>query len=124
MTTKNGYIMDISGIFPSLDSTSAVYKGRESEERGMMDAEAVKVLINMGELNEREEKWSERMKSVGFKGEIFGDETTDGAKALLKKYDSSWEIWEDEKDGCVGLWWKGQPVSFCSLWKMDLRETL
>ncbi|KAL8466317.1 hypothetical protein ACS0TY_035432 [Phlomoides rotata] len=119
-----GFTRRVEYLWRFLDSTSAAYKGRESEERRMMEAEAAKVLINMGEMNEREEKWCERMKSAGFIGEIFGDETTDGAKALLKKYDSSWEIRVEEKDGCVGLWWKGQPVSFCSLWKMDLRETL
>ncbi|KAL1551749.1 protein NODULATION SIGNALING PATHWAY 1 [Salvia divinorum] len=104
-----------------LDSTSAAYKGRESDERRMIEAEAAKVLVNVGEMNERKEKWCERMKNAGFKGEVLGEETVDGARALLRKYDSNWEIRADEKDGCVGLWWKGQPVSFCSLWKMDVR---
>ena len=78
-------------------------------------------MIFESEMNERKEKWCERMKNAGFKGEVLGEETVDGARALLRKYDSNWEIRVDEKDGCVGLWWKGQPVSFCSLWKMDVR---
>lgn len=104
-----------------LDSTSVAYKGRESDERRMIEAEAAKVLINAGEMNERKEKWCERMKNAGFRGEVFGEETIDGARALLRKYDSNWEFRVEEKDGCVGLWWKGQTVSFCSLWKTDVR---
>ncbi|XP_057786685.1 protein NODULATION SIGNALING PATHWAY 1 [Salvia miltiorrhiza] len=104
-----------------LDSTSVAYKSRESDERRMIEAEAAKVLVNVGEMNERKEKWCERMKNAGFKGQVLGEETVDGARALLRKYDSHWEIQADEKDGCIGLWWKGQPVSFCSLWKMDVR---
>nr|ABJ51763.1 nodulation signaling pathway 1-like protein [Nicotiana benthamiana] len=102
-----------------LDSTSVAYKGRESEERRMMEGEAAKALTNMGEMNERKEKWCERMTSVGFVKEVFGEDAIDGARALLKKYDSNWEIRVEERDGCVDLWWKGQPISFCSLWKID-----
>ncbi|KAK6148746.1 hypothetical protein DH2020_016271 [Rehmannia glutinosa] len=116
-----GFSRKVEYLWRFLDSTSVAYKGRESEERRMMEAEAAKVLINLGEMNERKEKWCERMRSVGFTGELFGDDTIDGAKALLRKYDSNWEIRMEEKDGCLGLWWKGQAVSFCSLWKMDLR---
>lgn len=101
-----------------LDSTSVAYKGRESEERRMMEGEAAKALINMGEMNERKEKWCERMRSVGFVKEVFGEDVIDGARALLRKYDSNWEMRVEEKDGCVDLWWKGQPISFCSLWKI------
>ncbi|KAK4736230.1 hypothetical protein R3W88_010491 [Solanum pinnatisectum] len=101
-----------------LDSTSAAYKGRESEERRMMEGEAAQALTNMGEMNERKEKWCERMRSVGFLKEVFGEDAIDGARALLRKYDSNWEMRVEEKDGCVDLWWKGQPISFCSLWKI------
>ncbi|XP_009795565.1 protein NODULATION SIGNALING PATHWAY 1-like [Nicotiana tabacum] len=100
-----------------LDSTSVAYKGRESEERRMMEGEAANALTNMGEMNERKEKWCERMRSVGFVKEVFGEDAIDGARALLRKYDSNWEIRVEERDGCVDLWWKGQPISFCSLWK-------
>ncbi|GKF84943.1 nodulation-signaling pathway 1 protein-like protein, partial [Tanacetum coccineum] len=49
----------------------------------------------------------------------FAEDVVDQARALLKKYDSHWEMRVDEKDGPVGLWWKGQSVSFCSLWKIE-----
>ncbi|KAL0354477.1 UNVERIFIED_CONTAM: protein NODULATION SIGNALING PATHWAY 1 [Sesamum radiatum] len=114
-----GFSRRVEYLWRFLDSTSVAFKGRESEERRMMEAEAAKVLINVGEMNERKEKWCERMKGAGFKGKVFGEETVDGARALLRKYDSNWEIRVEEKDSCVGLWWKGQQVSFCSLWKMD-----
>nr|GLL23388.1 Transcription factor GRAS [Ipomoea trifida] len=46
------------------------------------------------------------------------------AQAWLKKHhESKWEMKEEEKDGCVCLWWKGQPVSFCSLWKTNLNAS-
>ncbi|XP_060206000.1 protein NODULATION SIGNALING PATHWAY 1-like [Lycium barbarum] len=101
-----------------LDSTSVAYKGRESEERRMMEGEAAKALTNMGEMNERKEKWCERMRSVGFVKEVFGEDAIDGARALLRKYDNNWVMKVEERDGCVDLWWKGQPISFCSLWKI------
>ncbi|KAJ8535804.1 hypothetical protein K7X08_034205 [Anisodus acutangulus] len=106
-------------VWRFLDSTSVAYKGRESEERRMMEGEAAKALTNMGEMNERKEKWCERMRSVGFVKEVFGEDVIDGARALLRKYDSNWEMRVEEKNGCVDLWWKGQPISFCSLWKID-----
>ncbi|XP_073309660.1 protein NODULATION SIGNALING PATHWAY 1 [Primulina huaijiensis] len=114
-----GFPRRVEYLWRFLDSTSIAYKGRESEERRMMEAEAAKVLINSGEMNERKEKWCERMRHAGFTDDVFGEETIDGAKALLRKYDSNWEIRVEDRDGCVGLLWKGQPVSFCSLWKMD-----
>lgn len=59
---------------------------------------------------------------MGFTGELFGEDAIDGARALLKKYDRHWEMRVEERDGCVGLWWKGQPVSFCSLWTIDRKQ--
>ncbi|KAH0734357.1 hypothetical protein KY285_010064 [Solanum tuberosum] len=106
-------------LWKFLDSTSVAYKGRESDGRRMMEGEAAKALTNMGEMNETKEKWCERMRTVGFVWKMFGDDAIDRARALLKKYDNNWEMRVDEKDGCVGLWWKGDPVSFCSLWKID-----
>ncbi|KAJ6415832.1 hypothetical protein OIU84_004596 [Salix udensis] len=96
-------------------------KGRESEERRMMEGEGSKALTNRGEMNEGKDKWCERMKGAGFVGEMFGEDAIDGGRALLRKYDSNWEMRTEGKDGCVGLWWKGQPVSFCSLWKLDMK---
>lgn len=114
-----GFSRRVEYLWKFLDSTSVAYKGRESERRRMMEGEAAKALTHMGEMNERKEKWCERLRTVGFGWELFGEDAIDGARALLKKYDSNWEMRVDEKDGCVGLWWKGESVSFCSLWKTE-----
>lgn len=86
-----------------------------------MEGEAAKALTNKGVMNEGKDKWCERMRGVGFVVETFGEDAIDGGRALLRKYDGNWEMRVEEKDGCVGLWWKGQPVSFCSLWKLDMK---
>ncbi|CAN4089186.1 unnamed protein product [Withania somnifera] len=112
------FSMRVEYLWRFLDSTSVAYKGRESEERRMMKGEAAKALTNTGEKKEPKEKWCERMRSVGFVKQVFGEDAIDGARALLRKYDSNWEMRVEEKDSCVDLWWKGQPISFCSLWKV------
>lgn len=114
-----GFSRRVEYLWRFLDSTSVAYKGRESDERRMMEGEAAKALTNVGEMNERKEKWCERMASVGFTKQMLGEEAIDGARALLRKYDNNWEIRVEDNDGCVGLWWKDQPVSFCSLWKTE-----
>ncbi|KAL5755569.1 hypothetical protein ACOSQ2_020315 [Xanthoceras sorbifolium] len=114
-----GFSRRVEYLWRFLDSTSSAFKGRESEERRMMEGEAAKALTNKGEMNEAKEKWCERMREAGFEGEVLGEDAIDGARALLRKYDSNWEMRVEEKDKSVGLWWKGQPVSFCSLWKLD-----
>ncbi|KAI3775138.1 hypothetical protein L1987_49707 [Smallanthus sonchifolius] len=106
-------------LWSFLDSTSVAFKGREMEERKLVEGEAAKALINACEMNEKKEKWGERMTGVGFVEQEFADDVVDQARALLKKYDSHWEMRVEEKDGSIGLWWEGQPVSFCSLWKID-----
>ncbi|KAM7471863.1 hypothetical protein LguiA_010046 [Lonicera macranthoides] len=116
-----GFSRRVEYLWRFLDSTSAAFKGRESEERRMMEGEAAKALTNIGEMNERKEKWCERMRGVGFIGDVFGEDTTDGARALLRKYDNNWEMRVEERDGCIGLWWKGLPVSFSSLWKITTK---
>ncbi|CAK9179882.1 unnamed protein product [Ilex paraguariensis] len=116
-----GFSRRVEYLWRFLDSTSVAFKGRESEERRMMEGEAAKALTNTGEMNERKEKWCERMRGVGFVRELLGEDALDGARALLRKYDSHWEMKVEEKDGCVELWWKWQPVSFCSLWKLDTK---
>ncbi|KAK6268256.1 hypothetical protein QUC31_012416 [Theobroma cacao] len=116
-----GFSRRVEYLWKFLDSTSSAFKGRESEERRVMEGEAAKALTNQGEMNEGKEKWCERMRGVGFVGEVFGEDAIDGARALLRKYDSNWEMRVEEKNGCVGLWWRGQPVSFCSLWKLDIK---
>ncbi|KAK8524761.1 hypothetical protein V6N13_015770 [Hibiscus sabdariffa] len=112
-----GFSRRVEYLWKFLDSTSSAFKGRESDERRVMEGEAAKALTNQGEMNEGTEKWCKRMQGVGFAAEVFGEDAIDGARALLRKYDSNWEMRVEEKDGCVELWWKGQPVSFCSLWK-------
>ncbi|RYQ88738.1 hypothetical protein Ahy_B09g095754 isoform A [Arachis hypogaea] len=106
-------------LWSFLDSTSVAFKGRESDERRVMEGEAAKALTNQREMNEGKEKWCERMKEAGFVGGMLGEDTIDGARALLRKYDSNWEMKVEEDNKCVGLFWKGQAVSFCSMWKLD-----
>lgn len=114
-----GFSRRVEYLWRFLDSTSSAFKGRESDERRVMEGEAAKALTNQHEMNEGKEKWFERMKEAGFVGEIFGEDAIDGGRALLRKYDSNWEMKVEENNTSVGLWWKGQPVSFCSLWKLD-----
>ncbi|KAA8541635.1 hypothetical protein F0562_022787 [Nyssa sinensis] len=116
-----GFSRRLEFLWRFLDSTSVAFKGRENDERRVMEGEAAKALTNLGEMNEGKEKWCQRMKGVGFVEEVFGEDAIDGARALMRKYDSNWEMRVEERDGCVGLWWKGQSVSFCSLWKSDTK---
>ncbi|PSS07318.1 Nodulation-signaling pathway 1 protein [Actinidia chinensis var. chinensis] len=90
----------------------------KSDEKQVTKGEAAKVLTNLDEMNEGNEKWCERMRRVNFMGQVLGESTVDETRALLRNYDSNWEMRVEGKDGCVGLWWKGQPASFCSLWKL------
>jgi hypothetical protein len=117
----NGFSRRVEYLWRFLDSTSSAFKGRVSDERKVMEGEAAKALTNKGVMNEGKDKWCERMRGVGFVVEAFGEDAIDGGRALLRKYDGNWEMRVEEKDGCVGLWWKGQPVSFCSLWKLDMK---
>ncbi|CAH1425417.1 unnamed protein product [Lactuca virosa] len=114
-----GFSRSLDYLWRFLDSTSVAFKGREMEERKVMEGEAAKALVNMCEMNETKEKWGERMRGVGFVENAFGEDAMDQARALLKKYDSHWEMRVEEKDESIGLRWKGQSVSFCSLWKID-----
>lgn len=117
-----GFSRRVEYLWRFLDSTSSAFKGRESDERRVMEGEAAKALTNQSEMNEGKEKWFERMKEAGFVGEMFGEDAIDGGRALLRKYDSNWEMKVEENNTSVGLWWKGQPVSFCSLWKLDRND--
>lgn len=111
-----GFSRKVEYLWRFLDSTSAAFKGRETEERRVMEGEAAKALTSLDQMNQGKDQWCERTTSAGFVGKPFSEDTIDEARALLRKYDSNWEMKVDERDGCVGLWWKGQPVSFCSLW--------
>ncbi|KAI3716374.1 hypothetical protein L6452_23666 [Arctium lappa] len=118
-----GFSQSLDYLWSFLDSTSVAFKGREMEERKLIEGEAAKTLINTFEMNETKEKWGERMRGVGFVENAFGEDVVDQARALLKKYDSHWEMRVEEKEESVGLWWKGQSVSFCSLWKIDAKAS-
>ncbi|GFZ04302.1 GRAS family transcription factor [Actinidia rufa] len=111
LLTAGGVLVEVFGL------SSAAFKGRESDEERVVEGEAAKALTNLDEMNEGKEKWSERMRS-NFMGQVLGERTVDEARALLRNYDSNWEMRVEGKYGCVGLWWKGQPASFCSLWKL------
>ncbi|KAJ4833236.1 FG-nucleoporin nsp1 [Turnera subulata] len=119
-----GFSRRVEFLWRFLDSTSAAFKGRETEERRVMEGEAAKALTSRGEMNEVKDKWFDRMREAGFATEVLGEDAIDGGRALLRKYDSNWEMRVEGKEGCLGLWWKGQPVSFCSLWKPDVKGTL
>lgn len=116
-----GFEKRVEWMWKFLDSTSAAFKGRECEERRVMEGEAAISLWSGTEMNEGKVGWCERMRRVGFVGEKFGEEAMEGGKALLRKYDCNWEMKVEEKgdDGCISLCWKGHPVSFCSLWKLN-----
>ncbi|KAF8110528.1 hypothetical protein N665_0083s0090 [Sinapis alba] len=104
-------------LWKFLDSTSYGFKEENSEERKLMEGEATKVLMSSGDTNEGKEIWYERMRKAGFSAEAFGEDAIDGAKSLLRKYDNNWEIKMEDGDTFAGLLWKGEAVSFCSLWK-------
>ncbi|CAH8293547.1 unnamed protein product [Eruca vesicaria subsp. sativa] len=104
-------------LWKFLDSTSYGFKEENSEERKLMEGEATKVLMSSGDTNEGKEIWYERMRKAGFSAEAFGEDAIDGAKSLLRKYDNNWEIKMEDGDTFAGLLWKGEEVSFCSLWK-------
>ncbi|XP_020587059.1 nodulation-signaling pathway 1 protein-like [Phalaenopsis equestris] len=107
-----------------LDSTNVAFKGRDSEERTVVEGEAAGLLEEEGDEGEGRgrERWRERMEGEGFKEEGFAEEAIEAGRALLKKYDGNWEM-KVGADGAVGLSWKGQIVSFCSLWKPTYKVT-
>ncbi|PKA53574.1 Nodulation-signaling pathway 1 protein [Apostasia shenzhenica] len=100
-----------------LESTSAAFKGRECEERRVMEGEAARILDEWDGEWAGKERWRERMEGEGFMEERIGEEAVEAGRALLRKYDGNWEMRAGGAAAGVGLWWKGQPVTFCSLWK-------
>ncbi|ESQ48588.1 hypothetical protein EUTSA_v10020543mg [Eutrema salsugineum] len=112
-----GFARKLEYLWKFLDSTSYGFKEESSEERKLMEGEAAKVLMSSGEMNEGKDIWYERMRKAGFAAEAFGEDAIDGAKSLLRKYDSNWELRMEDEDTFAGLLWKGEAVSFCSLWK-------
>ncbi|XP_058079816.1 protein NODULATION SIGNALING PATHWAY 1 [Magnolia sinica] len=119
-----GFPRRVEFLWKFLDSTSVAFKGRECEERRVMEGEAATALSSMAEMSEGKVTWFERMRGLGFEGEGFGEEAIEGGRALLRKYDNNWEMRSEEKgEGCIWLCWKGQPVSFCSLWKLPTKKS-
>uniref|UniRef100_A0A0E0KEX8 Uncharacterized protein n=1 Tax=Oryza punctata TaxID=4537 RepID=A0A0E0KEX8_ORYPU len=98
-----------------LESTSAAFKGKDVDERRLLETEAGAILAT-DVAGEGREGWRERMAAAGFEDASFGAEAVESAKSLLRKYDSGWEM-SLAATGAVALRWKGQPVSFCSLWR-------
>lgn len=109
-----------------LDSTAAAFMGVDADERRVMEAEAgtslaAPTLRRTGAtVGSGRESWRARLAAAGFEEAAFGGEAVETAKALLRKYDSGWELVPPPSPpapAAVGLRWKGQPVSFCSLWR-------
>ncbi|XP_014751807.1 nodulation-signaling pathway 1 protein [Brachypodium distachyon] len=103
-----------------LESTSAAFKGRDGEDRRLMEAEAGAPagMITAPASGEGREAWRDRMRAAGFQEAAFGGEAVESARSLLRKYDSGWEMAGAASGAAaVALRWKGQPVSFCSLWR-------
>ncbi|CAN6289169.1 unnamed protein product [Urochloa humidicola] len=98
-----------------LESTAAAFKGRDGEERRLLEAEAG--TVDAAAAGEGREAWRERMAAAGFEEAAFGDEAVESAKSLLRKYDGGWDMAAAAGGAAVALRWKGQPVSFCSLWR-------
>ncbi|KAK3146987.1 hypothetical protein QOZ80_3BG0276230 [Eleusine coracana subsp. coracana] len=108
-----------------LESTAAAFKGRDGDERRLMEAEAgTSYLAADAGPGEGRDAWRERMAAAGFQEAAFGDDAVESAKSLLRKYDGGWEMAlspppaaSSSAGKAVALRWKGQPVSFCSLWR-------
>ncbi|CAN6199776.1 unnamed protein product [Urochloa humidicola] len=109
-----------------LDSTAAAFKGRDADERRVMEAEAGMALVDTARRGAAavsgggREAWRARLAAAGFEEAAFGGEAVETARALLRKYDGGWELVPPSSPSAgaaVGLRWKGQPVSFCSLWR-------
>ncbi|CAL1354383.1 unnamed protein product [Linum trigynum] len=67
MDFPTGFSRRVEYMWRFLDSMSSAFKGRENEERRMMEGEAARALVRGrdGEMkNERKEKWCERMRGV------------------------------------------------------------
>ncbi|GLJ12602.1 hypothetical protein SUGI_0194430 [Cryptomeria japonica] len=114
----------VDHLWRFLDSTSACFKGRECEERRVVEGEAAMALVNNAayddasrvERNEIHAKWGKRIMEREFVSDMPSDEILEGARIMLRKHDSNWEMRLDE--GCVSLCWKNNPVTFCSMWKL------
>ncbi|XP_020587365.1 nodulation-signaling pathway 1 protein-like [Phalaenopsis equestris] len=116
-----GFGSRVEAMWRFLESTNAAFKGRECEERRVVEREAARVLEEGREGGR--ERWKEKMEGLGFREEEFGEEVLEVGRALLRKYDGNWEMMRGSEGGGVMLCWKGQSVSFCSLWKPVRHKT-
>ncbi|KAJ7525776.1 hypothetical protein O6H91_17G065800 [Diphasiastrum complanatum] len=106
-----------------LDSMSTSFKGRDCEERQIIEYElAMSMLNNIAcegslriERNDTHTGWTVRMQKAGFSSDLPTDDIMENVRVLLRKYDSNWDFVIDEN--CVVLLWKQQPVTFCSVWR-------
>ncbi|KAF8668720.1 hypothetical protein HU200_051905 [Digitaria exilis] len=122
--TASEFAGSLEHLWLFLDSTAAAFKGRDADERRVMEAEAGTALMAAtarrgAAAGGGREAWRVRLASAGFKAAAFGGEAVETAKALLRKYDGGWELVPPSPSvgAEVGLRWKGWPVSFCSLWR-------
>ncbi|OEL21914.1 Nodulation-signaling pathway 1 protein [Dichanthelium oligosanthes] len=110
-------------LWTFLDSTAAAFKGRDADERRVMEAEAGTALAATARrgatVGGGREALLARLAAAGFEEAAFGAEALETAKALLRKYDGGWELVppSPSSGAAVGLRWKRQPVSFCSMWR-------
>ncbi|KAF3778530.1 Nodulation-signaling pathway 1 protein [Nymphaea thermarum] len=102
-----------------LDSTSVEFEGRKyCEERLVVEREAGMMVLSYEDQgnNQREGRWwVVGMEEVGFVRVAMSKRVLEAGRALLKKHDGNWGMKVEE--ACASLFWKGQPVTFCSLWK-------
>ncbi|CAN6312396.1 unnamed protein product [Urochloa humidicola] len=120
-TAAGEFAARLEMLWRFLESTAAAFKGRDGEERRLLEAEAgTSVTVEAAAAGEGREAWRERMAAAGFEEAVFGDEAVESARSLLRKYDGGWEMAAATGAAAgkaVALRWKGQPVSFCSLWR-------
>ncbi|CAL4931498.1 unnamed protein product [Urochloa decumbens] len=124
-TAAGEFAARLEMLWRFLESTAAAFKGRDGEERRLLEAEAGTSVCtaDAAAAGEGREAWRERMAAAGFEEAAFGDEAVESARSLLRKYDGGWEMAPPPPQPgaaagkAVTLRWKGQPVSFCSLWR-------
>ncbi|CAN6306303.1 unnamed protein product [Urochloa humidicola] len=122
-TAAGEFAARLEMLWRFLESTAAAFKGRDGEERRLLEAEAGTSVVGAAAgdaVGGGREAWREHMAAAGFEEAAFGDEAVESARSLLRKYDGGWEmaaVAGAAAGKAVALRWKGQPVSFCSLWR-------
>ncbi|KAK9100593.1 hypothetical protein Scep_024023 [Stephania cephalantha] len=77
-----GFSRRVEYLWRFLGSTSSAFKGRECDDRRVIEGEAAAALTNQAEMNEGKQSWCEKMRVVGFSAEAFGEEVIDEAKKV------------------------------------------